>query len=348
MEKKFTMIKKQMLAIALTFSMALTGLAGCKKAEPSESTVESTIETTVELPTEPTVTVADMTTEANKLYEANKEFFINLYGEDKEAAIKDINNALLVLTNNSKDINDEDLRKAFYALDNMFMPTNVIQAAGNYLTNQEVEHVDKLPDLGQYVKDDEAKAIISVNTEIVNNFIGALNSGTEEEKANARILLLQRVATIEENLDEYYYLGELSTADELALNMSNKGLVNLTGSLVVNGVLNYTDVNGVNQTRFLIADTRGAAILNTFRLAEADGAPFDTKEIDGATVNGRYVEYLGPNGFEREFVTQAEKNTIEDTLAITKYDEAIVMLENNIADQNNHMSDDCNSKTLTK
>ena len=348
MEKKFTMLKRQAITLAVVSAMGLTGLTGCKKAEPSESTVESTIETTVELPTEPTVTVADMTTEANKLYEENKEFFINLYGEDKEAAIKDLNNALLVLTNNAKNINDEDLRKAFYALDNIFMPTNVIQAAGNYLTNQEVEHVDKLPDLGQYVKDNEAKAIISVNTEIINNFIGALNNGTEEEKANARILLLQRVATIEENLDEYYYLGELSTADELALNMSNKGLVNLTGSLVVNGVLNYTDANGVNQTRFLIADTRGAAILNTFRLAEADGAPFDTKVIDGATVNGRYVEYLGPNGFEREFITQAEKNTIEDTLAITKYDEATVMLENNIADQNNDMTDGCNSKTLTK
>ena len=349
MGKNFTMTKKQLMAVILTFALGFTGLTGCKKnTDSSETSFEPTTTTTIEA-TEPSSepTVANMMDEANSLYEANKEFFVNQYGDDKEAAIKDINNALLILSNNAKDINDEDLRYAFYALDNMFMPTNVIQAAGNYYTGKEYEHIDNIPNLGVYVKDDAARAIIIDNTDKINEFINALNNGTEESKDAARKELLERVIDIQLNLNKYYYLGELSTGDELALNMNFKGLVNLTGSLVVNGVVHYVDKDGIENEIPLIADTRSAAILNTFRFAEIDGAPFDTMEIDGAIVNGRYIEYLGPNGFEREFVTQAEKNRIEDTLAITKYDEATVLIENKIAEQNNDLPD-CEPKTLTK
>lgn len=352
MGKNFTMTKKQLMAVILTFALGVTGLAGCKKnTDSSETSFEPTTTTTIEA-TEPTETsseptVANMMDEANTLYEANKEFFVNQYGDDKETAIKDINNALLILSNNAKDINDEDLRYAFYALDNMFMPTNVIQAAGNYFTGKEYEHIDNIPNLGVYVKDNAARAIIIDNTDKINKFINELNNGTEESKEAARKELLESVVDIETNLNKYYYLGELSTGDELALNMNFKGLVNLTGSLVVNGVVHYVDKDGIENEIPLIADTRSAAILNTFRFAEIDGAPFDTMEIDGAIVNGRYIEYLGPNGFEREFVTQAEKNRIEDTLAITKYDEATVLVENKIAEQNNYLSD-CEPKTLTK
>ena len=349
MGKNFTMTKKQLMAVILAFTLGVTGLAGCKKnTDSSETSFEPTTTTTIEA-TEPSSepTVANMMDEANSLYEANKDFFVNQYGDDKEAAIKDINNALLILSNNAKDINDEDLRYAFYALDNMFMPTNVIQAAGNYFTGKEYDHIDNIPNLGVYVKDDAAKAIIIDNTKKINKFIDELNNGTEESKEAARKELLERVIDIQLNLNRYYYLGELSTGDELALNMNFKGLVNLTGSLVVNGVVRYVDNDGVEGEIPLIADARSAAILNTFRFAEIDGAPFDTMEIDGAIVNGRYIEYLGPNGFEREFVTQAEKNRIEDDLAITKYDEATVLVENKIAEQNNYLSD-CEPKTLTK
>lgn len=354
MGKNIKLTKGKMLALALAFTMGATGLTGCKKnAETSQTTISETTvaTTTAETTVETTATEVSFIEEANKIYEANKEFFVNQYGEDKDYAIKEINNTLLVLTNNSKTITNEDLRNTFYAMENMFMPTNVIQGAGNYITGEPVEHIENVPSLGQYVQDEQARKIINDNTAIINNFINALNNGTDEEKANARTLLLQRVVTEEENLDEYYHFGELSNGDELALNMSNKGLVNLAGSLVKNGVLFYTDAKGVDQTIFLIADTRGAAILNTFRFAEEDGAPFDTKVIDGATVNGRYVEYLGKDGFVREFVTQAEKNTIEDTLAITKYDEAVIAMENEfsrISTEYYELNGNCDTKTLTK
>ena len=331
--------KKELLSLVLAFTMA-GSVAACKKNDQTVPTTSYTEPTSVTTTAETTVAPSETTVstgllyeeEANNFYDANEAFFINEYGEDREYAIKEINNAILVLTNQSETITNEDLRNTFYALDNMFMPTNVIQAAGNYITEEPIETVQNVPSLGRYIEDEQARTIINDNTAIINNFIDAMNNGTDEEKAAARNLVLQRVVLVEENLDEYYYLGELSNGDELALNMSNKGLVNLAGSLVQNGVLNYTDVNGVDQTMFLIADTRGAAILNTFRFAEEQGTPYDTQiiTVDGVqtTVNGRYVEYLGPDGFVREFITLAEKNTIEDTLAITKYDEATVYIEN--------------------
>ena len=131
--------------------------------------------------------------------------------------------------------------------------------------------------------------------------------------------------------------------------MSFKGLVNLGGSLVTNGVLKYTDKNGVDQTMFLIADAYGAAVLNAFRFGDEQNIPYDTKEIDGAIVNGRYIEYLGPDGFEKKFVTLAEKDTIEDTLAITKYDEVIYNMESEysrISTEYYALNSDCNTKTL--
>lgn len=331
--------KKELLSLVLAFTMA-GSIAACKKTEetvPTTSYVEPTSVTTVAetttTPTETTVSTGLVyEEEANNFYDENEAFFINEYGDNREYAIKEINDAILVLTNQSETITNEDLRNTFYALDNMFMPTNVIQGAGNYVTGEPIETIQNVPNLGKYIQDEQARTIINDNTTIVNNFINAMNNGTDEEKENARNLVLQRIILVEENPDEYYYLGELSNGDELALNMSNKGLVNLAGSLVQNGVLNYTDTNGVDQTMFLIADTRGAAILNTFRLAEEQGTPYDTQiiTVDGVqtTVNGRYVEYLGPDGFIREFITLAEKNTIKDTLAITKYDEAVIYMEN--------------------
>ena len=355
------MTKKQLMALALAFSMA-GSVAACKKTEetvPTTSyvaptTTTTTVETTIE--TEPTIIENGLVyeEEANSFYDDNEAFFVNQYGEDRETAIKEINNTILVLTNNSETITNEDLRNTFYAMDNMFMPTNVIQAAGNYVNGEPIESFENVPNLGKYIMDEQAKKIINDNTAIINNFIDAMNNGTDEEKEAARNLLLQRVVLVEQNLDEYYYLGELSNGDELALNMSNKGLVNLAGSLVQNGVLNYTDQNGVDQTMFLIADTRGAAILNTFRFAEEEDTPYDTQTItvDGVqtTVNGRYVEYLGADGFVREFITLAEKNTIEDTLAITKYDEAVNYIENEysqISSEYYALNEDCEN-TLTR
>lgn len=356
--KIFNLNKKQAGALVLAFTMA-GSLAACKKDEKNTVPTTTTSYTTVAEPvvtttTAPT-TVAETTQvvdpatmyidEANSFYDENEAFFVNEYGNDREYAIRELNNIILVLTNNSETITNEDLRDAFYAMDNMFMPTNVIQAAGNYIVGEPVEPVENVPNLGRYIMDDQAKAIINDNTAIVNNFVNAMNNGTDEEKENAKTLLLQRVITVEQNLDEYYYLGEISNGDELALNMSMKGLVNLAGSLCVNGVLNYTDANGVDQTMFLIPDGRGAAILNTFMFAEQDGAPFDTMVIDGVTVNGRYIEYLGPDGFVREFVSQAEKNTIEDTLVITKYNETVEYLENDlsrISSEYYSLNGDCN------
>lgn len=355
-DKNMSLTKKQLLAIITTFAIAMSGstLAGCKKAEGTTVTTSTATETSETIPT-PTPVVISMDSicaeMAKKFYDENKDFFVNQYGENREYAEKDIKNALLVLSNSSETVTNEDLRNALYALDNMFMPTNVIQAAGNYMTNEPIEKFERVPSLGKFIQDKQAQQVINDNTAIINQFIDAMNNGTDEEKANARLLVLQRIATVEQDLDEYYYFGELSNGDELALNMSMKGLTNLAGSLVKNGVLNFTDKNGVDQTMFLIADTRGAAILNTFRFAEEDNAPFDTKEIDGVTVNGRYIEYLGPNGFVREFVTQAEKNTIEDTLVITKYDESIKGLENEfsrISTEYYELNKNCDTKTLTK
>ena len=117
----------------------------------------------------------------------------------------------------------------------------------------------------------------------------------------------------------------------------------------------YKDVNGVEQTMFLIPDTRGAAIINTFAFAEEDGIPYDTKEItengEKVLVNGRYVEFLGANGFERQFVPVAERNTILDTLAITKYNEATEYLENDLSRLSSEyysLNGDCDTKTLSK
>ncbi|MBR4830412.1 MAG: hypothetical protein IKZ96_01420 [Bacilli bacterium] len=350
---KIVMTKKELLALVLAFTMAATPLTGCKKNTESTMTSETT---TVMTSVEPTTTTKNDDTvsyieEATKLYEANKDFFVNQYGENKEYAIKEINDVLLIIKNNSKTITNEDLSNALYAMDNMFMPTNVIQAAGNYVTEEEIAHVENIPSLGQYVEDKQAQTIINENTALINNFIDKMNNGTAEEREAAKKLLLQRVVLVEENLDEYYYLGELSNGDELALNMSMKGLINLAGSLLENGVLYYTDKNGVDQTKPLIPDAYGAIILNDFRLAEQEGTPYDTKEIkdgDGVvTVQGRYVDIFG----ERKFVSLAEKNLIEDILAITKYDEAILYLENEysrISSEYYSLNGNCDNKTLTK
>ena len=354
MGKNIKLTKGKMLALALAFTMGATGLAGCKKnAETSQTTISETTvaTTTTETTVETTATEVSFVEEANKIYEANKEFFVNQYGENKDYAIKEINNTLLVLTNNSKTITNEDLRNTFYAMENMFMPTNVIQGAGNYITGEPVEHIENVPSLGEYVQDKQARKIINDNTAIINNFINALNNGTDEEKANARTLLLQRVVTEEENLDEYYHLGELSNGDELALNMSNKGLVNLAGSLVKNGVLFYTDAKGVDQVKPLIPDMRAAAIINAYVFGEQDGIPYDTKEIDGVTVNGRFVEYLGADGFVREFISQTEYKSIRDAIAVIKYEEAVTRMENEysrISTEYYELNGNCDTKTLTK
>lgn len=358
--------KKQIGALLLAFTMA-GSMSACKSnKDESVKTTDTTstiIETTVETTTKATTTTAATTTEStvveNKLkyldeaesfYEANKEFFVNEYGNDKEYAVKEINDIILVITNDSETLTNEELREAFYAMDCIFMPTNVIQASGNYITGEPVEKIENVPNLARYIQDDQAKAVVNENTAVINNYINALNNGNDEERAKAKELLLQKTVTNEQNLDEYYYLGEISNGDELALNMSMKGLVNLSGSVVENGVVKFKDANGVDQIIFLIPDTRGAAIINTFAFAEEDGIPYDTKEIDGATVNGRYVEFLGANGFEREFITVAERNTILDTLAITKYNEATEYLQNDfsrISSEYHLLNPDCD-KSLTK
>ena len=370
MEKKNILLKldkKQLVSLALAFAMA-TSMAGCKKDETKATLPTSAVTNVTTVPTttstsETTETVVEdglkYEEEANNFYDANEAFFVNQYGNDREYAIKEINNTILVLTNDSETITNEDLRNTFYAMDNMFMPTNVIQAAGNYVTEEPIENVENVPNLARYIQDDQAKTIINDNTAIVNNFINAMNNGTDEEKEIARNLVLQRIITVEENLDEYYYLGELSNGDELALNMSMKGLVNLGGSLVQNGVLNYTDTNGVQQTMFLVPDIRGGAILDTYYFAEEEArmnnseVQYDsqTLNINGVetTVYGIMVSYLGENGFVTEFVPREEKETIEDTLVITKYKEATTMMQNEysrISTEYYALSEDCNSYTL--
>ena len=358
--------KKQIGALLLAFTMA-GSMSACKKESSvsSNNTTATTVETTTKVETTKaveTTTVAETTVDASKkyideaesFYEANKEFFVNEYGEDKEYAIKEINDIILVITNDSETITNEELREAFYAMDNIFMPTNVIQAGGNYLYDEPIAHVENVPNLGRYVQDEQAKKVINDNTAIINNFINAMNSGNKDEMDKAKELLLQRTITIENDLDEFYYLGEISNGDELALNMSLKGLVNLSGSLVENGVVFYKDANGVDQRIFLLPDARGAAIINTFAFAEEDGIPYDVKEItengEKVLVNGRYVEFLGANGFERQFVSVAERNTILDTLAITKYNEATEYLENDfsrISSEYHMLNPECD-KSLTK
>ena len=245
--KDIKVTKKELLALALAFSMA-GSISACKKAEPTYETtvVPTTVETTVET----TVDTIDpyFEEEAKKFYESNKDFFVNQYGDNKEYAIRDIKNTILVITNNSETVTNQDLNSAFKSMSNMIMPTNVIQAAGNYMTNEPIEHVENVPNLGIFVEDEQARKIVGENTAVINNFINAMNDGTDEEKDLARKLLLQRIITVEENLDEYYYLGETSLGDELVLNMSNQALTNLSGTLVHNGVLEYTDKNGVDQT----------------------------------------------------------------------------------------------------
>ena len=356
-ESSIKLNKKQVMALAVAALLVMNGTACGKKLtdDTTMSQTTTTASTTTTTTSTPETTVVTSSIkyeeEANKLYEDNKDFFVRQYGNDKEYAIKEINNIMLVITNDSETITNEDLRNTFYAMDNIFMPVNVIQQAGNYMTDEALDNdIPNVPNLGRYIEDDRAKQIINDNNAIVNNFINAMNNGTDEEKAKARELVLKRVIYFEENHDDILKeLGELSNGDELALNMSFKGLVNLGGSLVTNGVLNYTDKNGVDQTMFLIADAYGAAVLNSFRFAEEEGLPYDTKEIDGAMVNGRYIEYLGPDGFERKFVTIAEKNTIEDTLAITKYDEVIYNMESEysrISTEYYSLNSDCNTKTL--
>jgi hypothetical protein len=354
--------KKQAGSLILAFTMASSLVACSDSKDTTTTTTGSTTTTAVETTIESTTVETTLATEtavveelkyekeANDFYNENKDYFVNQYGNNKEYAIKEINDAILVLTNESETVTNEDLRNTFYALDNMFMPLNVTQAAGNYITNEPIEKVENVPNLSRYISDPQAQKLINENTIIINNFINALNSGNKDEMDKAKKLLLQREITMEENLDEYYYLGELSNGDELALNYSNKALTNLAGSLVKNGVLNYTDKNGVEQTMFLIPDTRGAAILNTFRFAEEAGAPFDEDNINGVKVYGRYIEYLGANGFVKEFVTQAEKNTLEDTLVITKYDEVIRYMQNEysrLSAEYHALNSDCNY-TLTK
>ncbi|MBR4350973.1 MAG: hypothetical protein IKP98_01980 [Bacilli bacterium] len=345
------MNKKQMLVLALAFTMGLTGLTGCKKnVETSQTTLATTAITTVGTSATETTEV-NFVEETTKLYEANKDFFINQYGDNKDLAIKEINNTILVLTNNSKTITNEDLRNTFYAMEGYFMPANVIQGAGNYITGETVKHIDNVPDLSVFIQEEEAQALVRDNTIAINNFIDKLNNGTEEEKAQAKKLLLQRVVVIEDDLDEKYHLGELSNGDELAINMSNKGLVNLAGSLVKNGYLYYTDKNGVDQVKPLIPDMRAAAIIDAYVFGEQDGIPYDTKEIDGVTVNGRFVEYLGADGFVREFVSQTEYKSIRDAIAVIKYDETITRMENEysrISSEYYALNGDCNTKTLTK
>ena len=353
--------KKQAGSLILAFTMA-SSLVACSDSKDTTTTttgattttaVETTVEATSVETTAAETTVAETLkyeSEAFDFYNENIDFFVNQYGNNKEYAIKEINDAILILTNDSKTITNEDLRNDLYALNSMFMPENVIQAAGNYITDEPIEKVENVPNLSRYISDPQAQKLINENTIIINNFINALNSGNKDEMDKAKKLLLQREITMEENLDEYYYLGELSNGDELALNYSNRALTNLAGSVVKNGVLNYTDKNGVEQTMFLIPDTRGAAILNTFRFAEEAGAPFDEKEINGVKVYGRYIEYLGADGFVKEFVTQAEKNTLEDTLVITKYDEAIKYMQNEysrLSAEYHALNSDCNY-TLTK
>lgn len=374
MEKKNMLVKlseKELLSLALAFAMA-TSMAGCKKDEtkttvPTNATSITTVETTATTTTTTTETSETVSEtglkyeeEANSFYESNEAFFVNEYGNDRDYAIQEINNTILVLTNDSETISNEDLRNTFYAMDNMFMPTNVIQAAGNYVTGEPIEDIENVPNLARYIQDDQAKEIINDNTVIINNFIDAMNNGTEEEKEIARNLVLQRVITIEENHDDTLMdLGELSNGDELALNMSYKGLVNLGGTLVQNGVLNYTDANGVEQTMFLIPDIRGGAILDTFRFAEQDArvnntpVQYDSQivNMNGAqtTVYGFTVTYLDEDGFNTEFVSREERETIEDTLAITKYDEAVVMIENEFSQISTvyyELSEDCDSYTL--
>ena len=364
--EKLRLSKKQLAALATAFTIAGSTVA-CKsnKKELSDSSTTTKV-TSVETTTEPTTVATTVETtkveeqglkyadEAESFYNANKDFFVNEYGNDKEYAIKEINDVILVITNDSETITNEDLRNALNAMDNMFMPTNVIQAAGNYVTDEPVEHFESVPNLGRYIQDDQAKQVINDNTAILNNFIKALNGKDEKEIETAKNLLLQRVITVENDLDEYYYLGELSNGDELALNMSMKGLVNLAGSIVENGVLDYTDANKVAQSIYLIPNARDAAIINTFKDAANNNIEFETQKIvkDGVetTIIGRNVEMLSPEGFKMVFVSLAENNRILDTLAITKYVDSVEFLENDfsrISAEYHSLNGDCDY-TLTK
>ena len=160
--------KKELLSLVLAFTMA-GSVAACKKNDQTVPTTSYTEPTSVTTTAETTVAPSETTVstgllyeeEANNFYDANEAFFINEYGEDKEYAIKEINNAILVLTNQSETITNEDLRNTFYALDNMFMPTNVIQAAGNYITEEPIETVQNVPSLGRYIEDEQARTIIN-------------------------------------------------------------------------------------------------------------------------------------------------------------------------------------------
>ena len=191
--------KKQVMALSLAALLAMNGTACSKKIVDETTTSETTISTTTttlatyEPTTVETVSELKYNEEANKLYEDNKEFFVRQYGEDKEYAVKEINNIILVLTNDSETITNEDLRNTFYAMDNIFMPTYVIQTAGNYVTDEPLDYIENAPNLGRYIQDTRAQQIINDNNAILNNFINAMNNGTDEEKENARDLVLKRV-----------------------------------------------------------------------------------------------------------------------------------------------------------
>lgn len=352
--KDFKLVFKKSTAMAIALSFLLA--AGCNK-KIVESTSESTTNTTtIETTNETNETTAVVNNnvlkyeeEANKFYEENRDFFVKEYGTDKDLAVKDINNTILVITNDSETITNEDLGKTFDAMDRMFMPTDVRQNAGNYMTEEPLDDSEHLPNLSRYVQNDEAKDIINTNTIVINNLVDALNSGDLDKIAQARKDLLARVAYIEKEHDDLLKdLGEISDGDEYTLNLSFKGLVDLGGVLVLNGRLTYT-YDGDEQIIALIPNAYEAAVLEAYRSGQENNIPYDTKEIDGAIVNGRYVEYLGADGFEKDFIPVYGKEEIEDTLAITKYKEAIAMLESkfsNISAEYYSLNSDCITKTL--
>lgn len=346
-------------AVAATMTLVCMITAGCNKKIVETSSESSSYETTTTTTTttEPTQSSAVVNSnvlkyeeEANKFYEDNKDFFIKEFGTDKDLAITAINNTILVLTNDSETITNEELGKTFDAMDRMFMPTDVRQNAGNYMTEEPLDQSKKLPDLSRYILNEKAKEIVNANTIIINNFVDALNSGDTERIEKARKDLLERVAYIEDEHDDCLKdLGETSMGDEYALNMSFKGIVDLAGVLVVNGRLTYIDKNGVEKTRALIPNAYESAVLEAYREGTENNIPYDTKLIDDVTVTGRYVKYLGADGFEDIFVSVSEKDKIEDDLAITKYKDAIYMLEgkySNISAEYYALNSDCYTKTL--
>jgi hypothetical protein len=355
-KKDFKLVFKKSTAMAIALSFLLA--AGCNK-KIVESTSESTTNTTtIETTNETNETTAVVNNnvlkyeeEANKFYEENRDFFVKEYGTDKDLAVKDINNTILVITNDSETITNEDLGKTFDAMDRMFMPTDVRQNAGNYMTEEPLDDSEHLPNLSRYVQNDEAKDIINTNTIVINNLVDALNSGDLDKIAQARKDLLARVAYIEKEHDDLLKdLGEISDGDEYTLNLSFKGLVDLGGVLVLNGRLTYT-YNGDEQTIALIPNAYEAAVLEAYRSGQENNVPYDTQfdTTTNTTINGRNVEYLGADGFEKDFVPVSEKERIEDTLAITKYKEAIYMLEGkfaNISAEYYSLNSDCITKTL--